>query len=76
VSGSSLDGLARFNALSRPRLARLAGVLFPAGHGLVVMAVAAAAGVCAAARHWQVPAGSTSTVAWPLSSARPPWFET
>jgi len=59
---AAIDGLARFNALSRPRLARLAGVLFSGGHGLVVVAVAA--GVCAAARHWQVPAWFDALGAW------------
>jgi len=36
---ATIDGLARFNALSKPWLAKWAGVLFSIGHGLVVTIV-------------------------------------
>lgn len=38
---ATIDGLARFNANSKPWLAKWAGVLFSVGHGLVVTAVVA-----------------------------------
>ena len=38
---ATIDGLTRFNASSKPRLAKWAGVLFSIGHGLVVTAVMA-----------------------------------
>ena len=50
---AAIDGLTRYNALERPRLARLSGVLFAAGHGIVVAAVAV--GLSALARTLQVP---------------------
>lgn len=37
---ATIDGLARFNASSKPWLAQWAGVLFSIGHGVVVTAVA------------------------------------
>ena len=40
---ATIDGLARYNAASRPRLAQSAGLLFSLGHGAVVIAVAVAA---------------------------------
>jgi high-affinity nickel-transport protein len=49
----AIDGLTRFNAARRPRLARCAGFLFSFGHGAVVTLVAAAVGLWA--RHWAVP---------------------
>lgn len=42
---ATIDGLTRFNAMTRPKLARWAGCLFSLGHGLVVTAVAAVVGV-------------------------------
>ena len=36
----TIDGMARFNAVSRPRLSRLSGLLFSLGHGAVVTLVA------------------------------------
>ena len=33
---ATIDGLARYSAASRPRLARSAGLLFSLGHGAVV----------------------------------------
>ncbi len=37
---ATIDGLTRYNAAERPRLARACGTLFSLGHGAVVMAVA------------------------------------
>jgi high-affinity nickel-transport protein len=50
---AAIDGLARFNASRRPRLARWSGLLFSLGHGAVVTAVAA--GVATLAAGWSVP---------------------
>lgn len=44
---ATIDGLTRFNALARKRHARWCGVLFSFGHGLVVSAIAVAAGLLA-----------------------------
>ena len=51
---ATIDGLTRYNARSRPALARYCGTLFSLGHGAVVMAIAL--GVSALAGHWSVPA--------------------
>lgn len=37
---AAIDGMTRYNARERPRLARLAGVFFSIGHGVVVISVA------------------------------------
>lgn len=37
---ATIDGLTRFNAAERPRLARWCGALFSLGHGAVVLAIA------------------------------------
>ena len=50
---ATIDGLTRFNARSKPRLARLCGALFSLGHGIVVVAIAL--GVSMAAAHWDAP---------------------
>ncbi|HNB66144.1 MAG TPA: nickel transporter [Rhodocyclaceae bacterium] len=50
---ATIDGLTRFNARSRPRLARLCGTLFSLGHGAVVLAVAVGASLLS--RGWQAP---------------------
>src|SRR5690242_9918116 len=50
----TIDGMARFNAVRRPRLSRLSGLLFSLGHGAVVTLVAVF--VATAARDWQAPA--------------------
>lgn len=50
---ATIDGLTRFNARSRPGLARYCGTLFSLGHGAVVIAIAL--GVSALAGHWDVP---------------------
>ena len=50
---ATIDGLTRYNARARPRLARYCGTLFSLGHGAVVMGIAL--GVTALAGHWDVP---------------------
>lgn len=59
---AAIDGLARCNAHARPRLARLAGVLFSLGHGIVVAAVAL--GVSFVASAWQAPRWLEAFGAW------------
>ncbi len=49
-----IDGLVRRNAASRPRLARVAGILFSLGHGAVVLVAACASLIMAS--HWNAPA--------------------
>jgi high-affinity nickel-transport protein len=56
------DGLTRFNAAERPRLARWSGLLFSAGHGAVVTAIAVAAATLAAG--WRAPAWLEDAGAW------------
>jgi high-affinity nickel-transport protein len=51
---ATIDGLTRFNARSRPALARWCGTLFSLGHGAVVLAIAL--GASFAAGRWEVPA--------------------
>jgi high-affinity nickel-transport protein len=50
---ATIDGLTRFNAQSKPELARYCGALFSLGHGAVVLAIAL--GVSAVTGHWEVP---------------------
>ncbi|QSA97321.1 nickel transporter [Methylococcus sp. EFPC2] len=50
---ATIDGLTRYNARNRPRLARYCGTLFSLGHGLVVLAIAAAVNLLAG--RWAVP---------------------
>ncbi|MCL2523965.1 MAG: nickel transporter [Betaproteobacteria bacterium] len=50
---ATIDGLTRYNARSRPALARFCGTLFSLGHGAVVLVIAL--GVSALAGHWEVP---------------------
>ena len=59
---AAIDGLTRFNAQARPRLARSAGVLFSLGHGLVVVGVALA--VSTLAQAWRAPQWLESFGAW------------
>ena len=59
---AAIDGLTRYNAPARPRLARLAGVLFSAGHGIVVAGVAL--GVSLLTTAWQPPAWLDTFGAW------------
>jgi high-affinity nickel-transport protein len=58
----AIDGLTRFNAQTRPGLARWCGVLFSLGHGAVVIGIAAFVGL--AAGRWIVPAWLETTGAW------------
>ena len=50
---ATIDGLTRFNARLRPRLAHYCGVLFSLGHGVIVIATALM--VSTLARQWQTP---------------------
>lgn len=50
---ATIDGLTRFNARGRPRLARFCGTLFSLGHGSAVVCIALAASLLAAG--WQAP---------------------
>lgn len=50
---AAIDGLTRFNAARRPRLSRWSGLLFSAGHGVVVTSVAVA--VATLATEWRAP---------------------
>ena len=57
----TIDGMARFNAVARPRLSRLSGLLFSLGHGVVVTLVAVLVATLATewrAPEWLEPAGS------------------
>jgi high-affinity nickel-transport protein len=67
---ATIDGLTRYNARAKPRLARYCGSLFSLGHGAVVLAIAL--GVSALAGRWQVPAwfatlGSLISIAFLLA---------
>ncbi|KNZ34154.1 MAG: nickel transporter [Methylibium sp. NZG] len=59
---AAIDGLTRYNTPARPRLARLVGVLFSAGHGIVVVGVAL--GVSLLTTAWQPPAWLDAFGAW------------
>ena len=59
---AAIDGLTRYNARARPRLARWIGVLFSTGHGLVVAGVAL--GVSLLAQVWHVPEWLEAFGAW------------
>ena len=59
---AAVDGLVRYNARARPRLARAAGVWFAVGHGLVVAGVAL--GVSLLAQAWRVPQWLEAFGAW------------
>jgi high-affinity nickel-transport protein len=62
---ATIDGLTRFNARRRPRLARLCGVLFSLGHGAVVVAIALAVSLLSAqwdAPHWLEASGAAISV--------------
>src|SRR5690606_36846840 len=56
---ATIDGITRYNAARRPRLARYAGVLFSLGHGAVVVAIAAT--VAGASTTWRPPAWLEAT---------------
>ena len=57
-----IDGLTRYNAPLRPRLARWCGLLFSLGHGAVVIAISVSVG--ALSNRWEVPAWAADTGAW------------
>jgi nickel/cobalt transporter (NiCoT) family protein len=59
---AAIDGLTRFNAARRPALARWSGLLFSAGHGVVVTLVAIA--VATVATEWKAPAWLENTGTW------------
>jgi nickel/cobalt transporter (NiCoT) family protein len=59
---AAIDGLTRFNAAKRPALSRWSGLLFSAGHGVVVTMVAIA--VATVATQWKVPAWLEDTGTW------------
>ena len=59
---AAIDGLTRFNARARPALSRWSGLLFSAGHGVVVTLVAIA--VATVATEWKAPAWLENTGTW------------
>lgn len=59
---AAIDGLTRFNASRRPALARWSGLLFSAGHGVVVTLVAIA--VATVATGWQAPHWLENAGSW------------
>jgi nickel/cobalt transporter (NiCoT) family protein len=59
---AAIDGLTRFNAGRRPALSRWSGLLFSAGHGVVVTIVAIA--VATVAAEWKAPAWLEDTGTW------------
>lgn len=59
---AAIDGLTRFNAARRPRLSRWSGLLFSAGHGVVVTSVAVA--VATLATEWRAPAWLEDAGTW------------
>src|SRR3954465_14834331 len=59
---AAIDGLARFNAGRRPKLSRWSGLLFSAGHGVVVTSVAIA--VATVATEWHAPPWLETVGVW------------
>jgi nickel/cobalt transporter (NiCoT) family protein len=59
---AAIDGLTRFNAGKSPRLSRWSGLLFSAGHGLVVTLVAVT--VATVALQWRAPGWLESAGTW------------
>jgi high-affinity nickel-transport protein len=59
---AAIDVMTRFNAWRRPRVARLTGVWFSVGHGVVVLAFAFF--VASLAHSWQAPAWLEPVGAW------------
>jgi nickel/cobalt transporter (NiCoT) family protein len=59
---AAIDGLTRFNASRRPLLSRWSGLLFSAGHGVVVTLVAIT--VATVAVEWKAPAWLEDTGTW------------
>ena len=59
---AAIDGLTRFNARERPALSRWSGLLFSAGHGVVVTLVAIA--VATVATEWKAPEWLETAGTW------------
>ena len=59
---AAIDGLTRFSARQRPRLSRWSGLIFSAGHGVVVTLVAIA--VATFASGWRAPAWLEDAGTW------------
>ena len=59
---ATIDGLTRYNAVVRPRLARFCGSLFSLGHGAVVVVIAVGASLLS--QGWAVPEWLESSGAW------------
>src|SRR3954463_13718623 len=59
---AAIDGLTGFKPGGRPPLSRWSGLLFSAGHGVVVTTVAI--GVATLATQWQAPAWLEDTGTW------------
>src|SRR5471032_607835 len=59
---AAIDGLTRYNAARRPALSRWSGLLFSAGHGVVVTIVAIT--VATVATEWKAPAWLENAGTW------------
>jgi high-affinity nickel-transport protein len=59
---AAIDGLTRFNAGRRPVVSRWSGLLFSAGHGVVVTGVAVT--VATVAMQWRVPGWLDAVGTW------------
>ena len=59
---AAIDGLTRFNAERRPQLSRWSGLLFSAGHGVVVTMVAVL--VATVATEWRAPSWLENAGTW------------
>jgi high-affinity nickel-transport protein len=59
---AAIDGLTRYNAGRKPRLSRWSGLLFSAGHGVVVTTVAVL--VATVATQWRAPGWLEDTGTW------------
>lgn len=59
---ATIDGIARFNYGTNPRLARRTGILFSLGHGMVVILIAVTVGVLA--KKWEIPGWLEGLGAW------------
>jgi high-affinity nickel-transport protein len=59
---AAIDGLTRYNAGRKPRLSRWSGLLFSAGHGVVVTSIAVL--VATIATEWRAPSWLEDTGTW------------
>jgi len=59
---ATIDGITRYNAISNPRVARRAGILFSLGHGAVVILISAIVGL--SSKEWILPSWLESFGAW------------